>query len=370
MLRRFKVEGYRNVSADVALEACTVVIGPNNSGKSNLMRAMRFATDGVVGAAWNDVVREHGGPAMPRWGQALDRVRWCWTFDDPAQGVEARLEETVGVWELVIQRADLGEPQLASASEWEGWWLNNLTDAMLAEVDVAPDRQPSKRSLAALRTHFSSLCHLQLGALHAPTAKAASMSVRGASRLATDASNLVAWLKEQQNHAEGLDAVRQALEPLIPGLKRLFVKDVDGQAMWVELALAARAGHAVPLSDLSDGTLVALILASLLHGPLGPRVLLLDEPDLHLHPAWIRAIAAWFEQPPAGRQVILATHSSDLLDALTPGFKAGRVALLVAGVDGVVKRASPDRFTAFFEEGYELGDLYRVGEPELGGWPW
>lgn len=53
-------------------------------------------------------------------------------------------------------------------------------------------------------------------------------------------------------------------------------------------------------------------------------------------------------------------------------FQKGQVGLFVCSLNKkqTIKPVSPDVLKEMLEEGWELGDLYRVGDPLLGGWPW
>jgi len=84
----------------------------------------------------------------------------------------------------------------------------------------------------------------------------------------------------------------------------------------------------------------------------------------------LRILGKWLVECRSADQILISTHSPDLLDAFTEAFRAGAASLLVFDQPGRVRRAAPAELDSFFKEGWELGDLYRVGEPKLGGWPW
>jgi len=73
-------------------------------------------------------------------------------------------------------------------------------------------------------------------------------------------------------------------------------------------------------SSLSDGTLRFIALATLFLQPLEsrPSVILVDEPELGLHPAAIEMLASLIKQASVETQVIVSTQSSLLLDHFEP----------------------------------------------------
>ena len=97
-----------------------------------------------------------------------------------------------------------------------------------------------------------------------------------------------------------------------------------------------------------------------------------DCPDAGLHPASVRALGhQMIRQDREGGDQYVVTHSPELLDALTEGWVHGVVEIDVWDRHGVRKRlARCDGITEMLAERWELGDLYRVGDPLIGGWPW
>ena len=69
---------------------------------------------------------------------------------------------------------------------------------------------------------------------------------------------------------------------------------------------------------LSDGTLRFMCLATLLMQPELPRLLLLDEPELGLHPAAVTLLADLLKSAATRTQVIVATQSVTLVNQFGP----------------------------------------------------
>jgi hypothetical protein len=61
------------------------------------------------------------------------------------------------------------------------------------------------------------------------------------------------------------------------------------------------------------------------------------------------------------------------MDPLTDLYAQGEARLFVFQLRGegfVLEPRAPEQLATLLDEGYLLGDLYRIGEPALGGWPW
>lgn len=116
-------------------------------------------------------------------------------------------------------------------------------------------------------------------------------------------------------------------------------------------------------STLSDGSLRFLALATLLLQPvhLRPSVIVVDEPELGLHPHAIAMLCSLIRSVSVETQVILTTQSPLVVDQFDP-----QDVVVVDRVDGksVFERLSADRLDAWLKE-YSLGDLWVKNE--LGG---
>jgi predicted ATPase len=118
-------------------------------------------------------------------------------------------------------------------------------------------------------------------------------------------------------------------------------------------------------SSLSDGTLRFIALAKLFLQPeeYRPSVIIVDEPELGLHPYAIEMLAALVRQASVATQVILATQSSLLLDHFAP-----EDVLVADRVDGgtQLRRLESPQLAKWLRD-YSLGQLWEKNE--LGGQP-
>jgi predicted ATPase len=118
-------------------------------------------------------------------------------------------------------------------------------------------------------------------------------------------------------------------------------------------------------SSLSDGTLRFIALATLFLQPeqYRPSIILVDEPELGLHPYAIEVLAALVRQASVTSQVIVSTQSSLLLDHFQP-----EDVLVADRVDGGTQltRLESEPLAKWLED-YSLGQLWEKNE--IGGRP-
>jgi predicted ATPase len=135
-------------------------------------------------------------------------------------------------------------------------------------------------------------------------------------------------------------------------LKPRFDNPETIELQWTE------AGEDIPFKahQLSDGTLRFICLATVLSQPeeLQPETILIDEPELGLHPRAIGYLASMLKSASAAKQIIIATQSVTLIN----GFSIEDL-IVVDRVDRTssFRRLDPAAYGAWLEE-YTLGDLW------------
>ena len=131
----------------------------------------------------------------------------------------------------------------------------------------------------------------------------------------------------------------------------------------VQLRLRWRSlNSAQSAADLSDGTIRFLLLLAILGNPEPDPLIAIDEPENGLHPGMLPIVADLARQAADCSQVILTTHSPQLLDAFSEEPPTTTVARWEDGETklSVIEGAELDRWI----EEYSLGALFRSGELE------
>jgi len=178
-----------------------------------------------------------------------------------------------------------------------------------------------------------------------------------------NAANLAAFLMRMaqshpQHYAQIEETVRQVapffgafvLKEVSPGQTQLLWKDRYSDLLYYP-------------HQLSDGTLRYICLATLLLQPNPASTLIIDEPELGLHPYAIKLLASLLHEAADRAQLIVSTQASLLLDELTP-----EQVIVVNHHDGATlfERQDPARLQDWLKE-YTLGQLWEKNE--LGGLP-
>lgn len=333
-----QLENWRNFQlADVELQRRVFLVGPNASGKSNLLDALRFLQDiASIGGGIQEAIRRRGGVSAirslaarknPDVGLSIrigsDAEPRLWEYQvtfgrDASKRVIVKRERVLKADSVLLERPDerdLEDPEVRTQTHLEQVNTNRpfreVADflAGIRYLHIVPQlvRDPS-RSVGIRNDPFGGDFLEQI----------ANKGVKTRS----------AWLRR----------IRQALRVAVPQLRELeLTKDEKGTPHLRGKYEHWRAQGVWQTEDrFSDGTLrlIGLLWATLD----GEGPLLLEEPELSLHPEVIRYLPAMFAriQRQSGRQFILSTHSPELLQ--DRGIGLDEVLLLIPEGEGTAVR--------------------------------
>jgi len=176
--------------------------------------------------------------------------------------------------------------------------------------------------------------------------------------------NLAAFLyRLKLQYRESYDLIRKTVQQVAPffddfDLEPLALNPNTNKLKWWH----KRSDRPWNASSFSDGTLTFIALATLFLQPVELRasVILVDEPELGLHPFAIGLLASLIKQASIDTQVIAATQSPLLLDYFDP-----EDVLVADRIDGAttIRRLEPEPLAEWLKE-YSLGQLWEKGELE------
>ena len=327
-ITHFALENWRNFSrVDIDVGNRLFLVGPNASGKSNFLDAFRFLHDIVaVGGGFQGAVGKRLG---------VSRLRCLAARRYPDVSLQVRLGNHVSAnaWEYQLsfnqdnrQRAVLkkervsrnGEDLIHRPDEMDRSDMERLTQTYLEQVNVNQKFREVADFLKTVR-----YLHIVPQLVREPDRSAG----RRNDPFGGDFLEQVARTPDKTKNAR-LRRIRDVLRFAVPQLKELeLATDQRGTPH-----LRGKYEHWRPQgawqseTDFSDGTLRLLGLLWVTLDGSGP--LLLEEPELSLHPEVVRYIPQMFArmQRRSGRQVFVSTHSTDLL--LDEGIGADEVFVL------------------------------------------
>ncbi|MFO0563390.1 MAG: AAA family ATPase [Polyangiales bacterium] len=389
MLHRLRVKNFK-LLRDVEIEfgnPLTVLIGPNAGGKSTVLEVIEFLRK-CADRGLQEAVRRHGGAATIRSIGSNEpiEIETEWSFLLYKVAFQLR-------WTLSI---DVSQ---------------NTATVRVETVDGTKDNEPIER----LRTDESGnrLVRATDGAWRAISAKPTQLALEP---IAWNADDPLAWLwflaKEPRMYgsmsvapswlrdgdivlASPRDSVVIAPEPFIKpdgqGLANaLYNLFTEHSAAWDQLLRAVQSEFSfvhrivfppdgggskisfaiedkrfdrkkVYASQLSDGFISYLVLLTVVLQPDQFSLLLLDEPESHLHPSALRRLVSLCASDlNAMRRVIIATHSNALLDFLPD--PAAAIRIIEHGPNGALVRKLDPEALAAWRKDYTMSELRAAGQ--------
>jgi predicted ATPase len=186
--------------------------------------------------------------------------------------------------------------------------------------------------------------------------------------LRPNAENLAAFLyRVRQTHANSYNRIRDVVRLAAPFFDDFKLRSVPTNPELIQLEwLQTDSDYPFRASQLSDGTLRFICLATALLQPSPPPTMLFDEPELGLHPYALTLLATLFQQPSkgfGGGQIIVSTQSAPLLNEFAP-----EDVIVVERVEAqsTFRRLDPANLSEWLQE-YSLGELWQKNV--LGGRP-
>jgi predicted ATPase len=359
------VEGFKSIASiqHLDLKPINVVIGPNGSGKSNFIGVFSFLHAIREGRLWDYVGQAGGAEKVLHFGSKTTK--------------EIRLRLSFGreVNQYEIRLAPSAEDALFPSSETVYFWNKSLYPTPYGyglaprnrgrEAGISDENSKSVASSVRDRLGSWRVYHVHDTSSSSPMRKTAKIDDNAFLR--ADGSNLAAFLYFlQQKHEASYSLIRGSIQRVAPFFDDFQLRPRQLKAEDIRLEWRHRNSEQYfDASSLSDGSLRFITLATLFLQPkaLRPSVILVDEPELGLHPYAIGMLASLIRQASTDTQVIVSTQSSLLLDYFDPPdvLVASRV-----GSSTQVTRLDVAVYKEWLRE-YSLGQLWEKNE--LGGRP-
>lgn len=353
-LRKIKMEGYKSIAdAELTLNDLNIIIGANGSGKSNFIGAFRLLERvlsrnlQVFVASEPDRLLHHGRKVTPT--LSLD-----FAFDQNAYGFKLKAVQDTMIFEY--ERVEYSGYWNYSEPIAVGHKESKLEEAAETYKNKIPKFAfPKARNLVIYHFHDTS---------DSSPAKQAS-DVDDNRLFRPDAGNLPAYLYWlQEKHPIQFRHIEEHIRLVAPFFDGFVLAPSKLNEKKIKLEWRQQGSDAYfDAYSLSDGTLRFICLATLLLQPSPPDLILLDEPELGLHPFAIHILAEMLEAASKRVQVVLATQSVTLLNNFAPKD------VIVAENDGLkttFKRLDEEKLRHWLDE-FSIGELWEKNV--LGGRP-
>jgi predicted ATPase len=352
-LDKLTIKGFKSIRSleDFELRSLNVLIGGNGAGKSNLIEFFRMLRS-LIDGSLKKYVRDGGGISdfLHNGRKVTEKLEFSMRF-----GLRGYSFEIVpGPKEsFSLQR----EARYYKNSQSKWWSLGNSDDDQSLLVQEALG---TSRDSQYSKPVYEAISSWQIYHFH-DTSKNSGMRgleiIQDNKLLRADGSNIAPYLMRlKKNEPKSYAEIRNALVMVMPYFDDfLFEVEEFGEKKKVGLSWKQK-GSDYPMQPyhFSDGSIRFVCLATALLQPEPPSTIIIDEPELGLHPTAISVLAELIQDAAKRTQLLVATQSPALIDH----FSVEDV-VVVNRKDGAstFERLKEEDFNSWLEN-YSVGELW------------
>ena len=362
---RVTVRGFRSIRAleDFELRGLNVLLGANGAGKSNLIGVFRMLSEFARERLQLFVRREGNADALLFGGRRrTSRIEVELSFNGTDHRYALALEPVADGLAPARDLISSGVPPAYAGAAASGAG-SSIAEAAAIPYGGHPEARGAPIDDGEFAAYvFPEMRDWRVYHFHDTSEVAgmrASQAVRDNLRLKPDGANLGPFLRflherYPYEYREIVNVVRLTA-PFFGGF--VYRKEVE-EFMELEWQHVDDTDTPLRTVQLSGGTLRFMCLATLLLQPtaLQPRLILIDEPELGLHPVALTLLAEMLQSASETRQVIVSTQSADLISEFRP---EDIVVVNRRCGESHFERLDSEELQDWLEE-YSLGDLWRA----------
>ena len=369
-LDRLTVRGFKSIRAleDFELWPLNVMIGANGAGKSNFLSLFQMLAE-LADGRLQLFIKGEGGPDALLFGgrRSTSSFEVALHFDSDNYHYQFSFKPTANTMSFasehirpgVAEYLDLVAPGSRPSVPFGTTWAGGHSEARLAGMgrgDFVSEVLPEMKRWRVF--HFQDVSRMAQVRLLS--------EIRENLSLKSNAGNLAPFLRFlHEHHPDSYRRIVAAVRLAAPFFWDFVHREDAGNEVELEWRETSDPETVRGPFQLSDGTLRFICLATLLLQPphLQPNPILIDEPELGLHPYALTLFAEMLRQASDTRQIIVSTQSADLISQFAP---EDVVVVDRKGAESVFQRLDSERLADWLKD-YTLGELWNMNI--LGGRP-
>lgn len=352
-LDKITIKGFKSIKnlENFELNKLNILVGGNGAGKSNLISFFRMLNS-LMNGTLNRFVRDNGGAGDILYNGRKTTEKMEFETHFGVRGLKFNLVPTPN------NNCAIENEARYFAGGMSGWWLlgdsNDGSSRMVEEViNNHPDAKYS-------RPVYNAVSSWQIYHFHDTSSTAGMRNaeiIEDNDYLRQDASNIGSFLlKLKRESFKDYKAILNAIRLVSPFFDEFMFKPIqEGNSTKINLSWTQKnSDYPMQPYHLSDGTIRFICLATALLQPNPPTTIIIDEPELGMHPAAISILGELIQIASERTQVIVATQSPLLIDQ----FAIENI--IVVNRDGgasTFKRLNEEDFSEWLKD-YSVGQLW------------
>lgn len=360
MIQRIDITGYKSIKdQSIKLSPINVLIGGNGIGKSNFISAFSLINSLYEQRLQSYIIERGGADTFLYMGRKMtDRIKLDIYFGERNQEAINRFIASLkiaenrlyveslstafnnGIWHEREYERDVDESSFKHYNWGQAYFVNELIQALKIYHFHDTGNQSPMKALCRVDDNHS---------------------------LRRDGANIAAFLYYlQQKHPKHFYRIERTVCSVAPFFEGFNLMPNRLNESTIQLEWKQKGAEDVYFNayQLSDGTLRFICLTTLLLQPEPPRSIIIDEPELGLHPMAINKLAALIKSVSLQSQVIITTQSVTLVDNFAP---EDIIVVDQSHYATTFSRMSTEELTAWLED-YSLGEIWEKNI--IGGQPW
>lgn len=360
MIDAITIKGYKSIKAQtVELNPINILIGGNGIGKTNFISAFELIRDVYEQQLQNHVLKKGGANCLLYNGKKhTEQITLDLLFTHDNDNSKNRY---ILVLEESQDRLFVKEAQTAFLNG--NTWSFQTCDKNKEEASIKGDCVGQAWYVGPLLEQFE-IYHFHDTGDKSPMKDFASLYDNA--RLKRDGSNIAPYLyllrKKFPKHYLRIEKTVASVSPFFDSFV-LEPNPLNPEIIRLEWKQKDVPDMTFNAHQLSDGSLRFICLATLLMQPEPPQTILIDEPELGLHPLAINKLCAMLKKVSADAQIIVSTQSVNLVDNFSPED------IIVAdrkGNETVFCHLDEEKLKGWLED-YSMGELWEKNL--IGGQP-
>jgi len=355
MINHINIKGYKSIK-DTAIELTpiNILIGSNGVGKSNFISFFKLLNE-IYEKRLENFSLKKGSESLLYFGHKITPEIEGYIEFDHKNGYKFTLEPTENNTLIIKKeqgRFDGKKGLSFSAPHWfDKTFGSNLKESQLKGIN-------DENGIGFYVSHY--LQSFKIYHFHDTSATSKLRTpamITDNIRLREDGDNLPSFLyflqEKHPKHFKRIERTIKTIAPYFDGFHLLPDRIAEDR---INLEWRATGHPDFPFNahHLSDGTIRFIALSTLLMQPDLPKTIIIDEPEIGLHPVAIHKLSGLIKKASAKCQIIIATQSANLVSHFNP---SDIITVDRVNNESVFDRPDEEKLESWLEE-FTLGDLW------------
>lgn len=353
MINQIKFHSYKSIKEiEIELTNLNVLIGANGVGKSNFISFFEFLNN-IFNQNLQNYVTEHGGSEnILYYGSKESFQLYCKIIFDNTNFYEFLLLPTQSnnfYFDYETNGFNRNYTDRTKIPDWhrEPWIKGNKESSYKNSLQPRPQY---------IKEHFNGFKVFHFHDTSSTALVKKNSNINDNLYLREEGQNLASFLYLlSEKFPTNFKIIEKTIKSVAPFFKEFDLKPMALNSDLIKLEWKEEGSDKYfDANNLSDGTLRFICLATLLLQPNLPKTIIIDEPELGLHPFAINKLAGLIKSASTKTQIIISTQSADLIENFEP---EDIIVVDRKERKSVFKRLSKDELKDWIDD-YSIGELW------------